>query len=387
MSDAQPAPRPTVLLVDDERALLQVTTILLTSWGYEVVAREDAETAIRALDERSFSFVLSDIGLPGADGLDVLKAVRARDLDVPVVLMTGGPTLETAMRAVELGAFRYLRKPVVPDELKKLAELAVRLHRMALARRQAALLVGDGTGLVGDLAGLTASFDRALPNLWIAFQPIVRPNDRSLFGYEALVRSREATLPHPGALFEAAERLGRLQDLGRAIRGAVAQQLDEHDCPCQLVNLHPEDLLDDDLFDAKAPLSRHAHRVVLEVTERAPLERVSDVRGRVGRLRALGYRIAIDDLGSGYAGLNSFALLEPEVVKLDMALVRGVNEFPTKQKLVASMVALCRELGMEVICEGVETEAERDALAALGCLLQQGFLFARPGPSFPPPSF
>lgn len=379
--------RPGILLVDDERALLQVTTMLLSTWGYDVHACEDAESAIRILGERSFDCVLSDIGLPGADGLDVLKAVRSRDLDVPVILMTGGPTVETAMRAVELGAFRYLRKPVVPEELKKVAEHAVRLHRMAIFRRQAADLVGDGRGLVGDLAGLQASFERALDGLWMAFQPIVTPGSRTVFGYEALVRTKEPTLPHPGALFDAAERLGRLHELGRTIRTKVAASLRPQCDKRQLVNLHPQDLLDDDLFDPAAPLSRVAERVVLELTERAALERIADVRGRVSSLRRLGYCIAVDDLGSGYAGLNSFALLEPEVVKLDMVLVRGVDALPTKQKVIASMIGLCRELGMDVICEGVETAAERETLSALGCALQQGYLFARPGPDFPDPNW
>ena len=86
------------------------------------------------------------------------------------------------------------------------------------------------------------------------------------------------------------------------------------------INLHAMELDDDSLISAAAPLSRHAARVVLEVTERAPLEKIRDVTARVAQLRALGYRIAVDDLGAGYAGLTSFAHLEPEVVKVDMSL-------------------------------------------------------------------
>src|SRR5207249_3254913 len=94
-------------------------------------------------------------------------------------------------------------------------------------------------------------------------------------------------------------------------------------------------------------------------------------------------RIAVDDLGAGYAGLSSFAQLEPEVVKLDMTLVRDAPGSLTKQRLIRSMVTLCDEMGLTVVAEGVETAAERDVLVALGCHLLQGYLLGRPGRPFP----
>ena len=133
----------------------------------------------------------------------------------------------------------------------------------------------------------------------------------------------------------------------------------------------------------EAPLSKIAHRVVLEVTERSSLDEVKDVRARVAALREMGFRIAVDDLGAGYAGLTSFTLLEPEIVKLDMSLVRDVHKNSTKQKVIRSMTALSQDMGMTVVAEGVETVEERDALLELDCDLLQGFLFARPGPPFP----
>lgn len=132
-----------------------------------------------------------------------------------------------------------------------------------------------------------------------------------------------------------------------------------------------------------APLSAIASRVVLEITERASLDEVKDARARIADLREIGFMIAIDDLGAGYAGLTSFATLQPEIVKLDMSLIRGVDRDSTRQKLVRSMTALCKDLGMTVVAEGVETTAERDTLTELGCDLLQGYLFARPGRPFP----
>jgi EAL domain-containing protein (putative c-di-GMP-specific phosphodiesterase class I) len=144
------------------------------------------------------------------------------------------------------------------------------------------------------------------------------------------------------------------------------------------VNLHPSDLMDDTLLAPDAPLSRYAPRVVLEVTERASLERVAELSSRVQRLRGLGYRLAVDDLGAGYAGLASFAALTPEIVKLDMALIRGLDKDPVKRKLVESIGRLCVDLGIQVVAEGIETEEERQAAVASGCGMLQGFLIGRP---------
>jgi EAL domain-containing protein (putative c-di-GMP-specific phosphodiesterase class I) len=149
------------------------------------------------------------------------------------------------------------------------------------------------------------------------------------------------------------------------------------------VNLHVTDLLDSALYSHEAALSQIAHRVVLEITERSALDQVKDARNRVASLREMGFRIAVDDLGAGYAGLTSFALLEPEIVKLDMSLVRDVHKNNTKQKIIRSMAGLSKDMGMLVVAEGVETRDEREALIELGCDLLQGYLFARPGPPFP----
>jgi EAL domain-containing protein (putative c-di-GMP-specific phosphodiesterase class I) len=145
--------------------------------------------------------------------------------------------------------------------------------------------------------------------------------------------------------------------------------------------------MDDDLFLAKGPLAEVADRVVLEITERASLDSIRDVRARVASLRNIGFRIAVDDLGSGYAGLTSFTLLEPDVVKLDMGLIRNVHAEPKKATVVRTLISMCKELGIVVTSEGIEVAEERDELARAGCDLMQGYLFAKPGDAFPRPVF
>ncbi|MGD0675906.1 MAG: EAL domain-containing protein [Polyangiaceae bacterium] len=377
--------RARVLVVDDDEVLVRSYARMLSADGYDVEVRLDGEAAVSTVKAGSFDVVLSDIDMPRLGGVALLERIRAHDLDIPVVLITGSPSLETAVAAVEHGALRYLTKPVDGKELRAVTADAVRLHRLALAKRSAIDLAGGVDRLVGDRAGLVASFGSAIDTLWMAYQPIISWSRRAVFGYEALLRSHEPSLPHPGAILDAAERLDRLHELGRAIRGtATAPARDLPPGVMLFVNLHTHDLLDDELFDRERPLAKIADQVVLEITERASLHHIRDVQSRIARLREMGFRIAVDDLGAGYAGLTSFAQLEPEVVKLDMSLVRAVHEQPTKQTLVRTMIGLCHELGMQVVAEGIETRQECDAIVEAGCDLMQGYLFARPGPAFPP---
>jgi EAL domain-containing protein (putative c-di-GMP-specific phosphodiesterase class I) len=373
-----------VLVVDDEDALRRAFVRGLSSAGFEVTEAASGAEALRTLEGTRFDVIVSDITMPGLTGVDLLRAVRERDLDVPVILVTGNPTIDTATAAVEYGALRYLLKPVNAHMLAETVGRAAKLQRVARLKREAVEYLGNDEKLIGDRAGLEASLARGIDTLWMAFQPIVSFGDRKVFAYEALVRTREASLPHPGALFSVAERLGRVHEVGRAIRASVARTLAEQ--PQQgdvFINLHPSDLLDASLFAEDAPLAPWARQIVLEVTERVALDSRSDVPTRVRKLRERGYRIAIDDLGAGYAGLSYFTLLSPDVVKLDIALIRNVQQEAIKQKLVGSLTTLCRELGMRVVAEGIETAAERDTVVALGGVLLQGYLFAKPASPFP----
>lgn len=260
----------------------------------------------------------------------------------------------------------------------------MRLNRIAKLKQEALRLVSHGGLGLADLTALGTAFERALETLWLAFQPIVRASDHSLFGYEALLRCGEPAMPHPGAVLDAAERLGRLDHLGRRVRSIAASKIaDAEPGSAIFVNLDSHDLLDETLYSPRSPLSALAHRVVLEVTERASLDAVPDAKGKIAELRRMGFRIAIDDLGAGYSGLTSFLSLEPELVKLDMSLVRDLDKSANKEKLVRSMTALCKDLGMTVVAEGVESIEERDLLVELGCDLLQGYLLGRPGRPFP----
>lgn len=373
-----------LLLVDDDESLRTIYETLLRDMGFEVDTAADAETALARVAAQSYDAVFSDIQMPGMSGVEFLKAIRHKDPDVPVVLMTGAPTIDSAIESVEYGAFRYLPKPVSAKVLEETAQRAARYHTLARLKREALALRGGATQWPADRAALEGRFEEALEKLWMALQPIVSCRAHRVHAYEALLRTDEATLRSPSDLLQAAEQLGRLADLGRRIRQAVGLRLAEVPADARVfVNLHPLDLNDAQLFDGRDPLVRHASRVVFEITERASLHDVVELQKKLRTLREAGGLLAVDDLGAGYSGLTSMAQIEPEYVKLDMSLIRGIDGQATQQKLVRSMVNLCQELDKQVIAEGVETSAERDALISIGCDLLQGYFFARPSREIP----
>lgn len=365
--------RPRVLVVDDEPGLAAAHARHLRDVASGVVVATDGGEALAKLEREAFDVVVSDIRMPNMSGTELLREVRARDLDLPVIFLTGDPSLETATLAVELGAFRYLSKPIAAETLRAVVVEAARVR--ALARTRSGVLAR---------AELERALRSAIARLRMVYQPIVSVATQRTVAYEALMRSNEPALPNPPALLDAAEKLGALHVLGRHVRNLVSADLDGCETPPRVfVNLHSSDLADPHLFDRTSPLARHAPRIVLEITERASLEGISDLDTRRNQLRDMGYRLAVDDLGAGYAGLSYFARIRPEIVKIDMSLVRAVDSDTVKQHIVASLVGLAASLGMECVAEGVETAQERDVVARLGCTLLQGYLFARPGPPFP----
>jgi EAL domain-containing protein (putative c-di-GMP-specific phosphodiesterase class I) len=383
-----PCPAPVaasrVLVADDEPAILKTVTRILTVAGFDVVVANNGREAVRLLREETFDAVLTDVSMPEMTGVELLRTARATDLDLPILLMTGAPDIESAAEAVRQGACDYISKPFLPVAIERSVRRAVDLGALARTRREAMRLLGTGHPAAGDRAGLEVTFARALESMWMAFQPITNAATGEVFGYEALLRSEEPSMPNPGAVLEAAERLGRYNDLGRSVRAKVCESVGSAPPGAAIfINLHPRDLLDEELVSSASPLSSIAPRVILEITERASLDDIPDARHRISELRDLGFRIALDDLGAGYAGLNSFAQLEPEFVKLDMSLIRDIHKSPVKQKLVRSMTELCKDMGITVVAEGIELSEERDSVVDLDCDLMQGYFFARPGRAFP----
>ena len=374
-----------VLVVDDDIAIRRVCARVLSAEGWTVTLADNGRAALAELETTKLPYdcVLSDVNMPEVYGFELVRAVRKRDDDIPVLLMTGDPSLDGAVRAIDFGAVSYITKPFSQETLAATVARAARRHGVNRMRRRAdswaRALYG---GSPDEAQSIEQRFARAIEKSWMAFQPIIDINAKKIFAYEALLRTDEESLRRTDIFIATAERLDKVHLLGRTVRTAVARAA--ADAPTDVlffVNVHGLELTDEDLFSADSALADYAKRVVLEITERTGIDPAAGPT-RVAMLRKLGYRIAVDDLGAGYAALGALATLEPEIVKLVMSLIRDLDQHATKRRVVAAIANLCRELGGRVVAEGVETEAERKACVDSGIDLLQGYLFAKPGRGF-----
>ncbi len=377
-----------VLVVDDDPPMRRAIQRQLVAEGWSVTLAENGRAGIAAMRDghEHFDCVVSDVHMPELDGFGLIAAIRRYDDDLPVLLVTSDPSLDGAVRAIESGAVSYIAKPFDTETLASAVARAARRHGVARMRRRADEITRElAAAQAGELDDVIARFERALAGSWMAFQPILNLRTRQLFAYEALVRTEEDSMKRPDVLIATAERLGRVHELGRSVRAAVARAAAAAPPGILLfVNIHGLELTDEELFDPRGPLIPYAPRVVFEITERIGIDPIAGP-SRVEMLRRLGYRIALDDLGAGYAALGALATLEPDVVKLDMSLVRDLHLHPAKRRVVGALATLVRELGAQVVAEGVETTAERDAIIEAGIDLVQGHLHGRAARDFPPP--
>ncbi len=227
--------------------------------------------------------------------------------------------------------------------------------------------------------------DDSIANLSVVVQPIVEATTGALHGVEALTRGvRGTALEFPDRLFNAATTFGRVGELELASK-RLAFDLDLDDDVTLYINLEPTLLCDGDWLSrlAEAWHSSGTHRpVVAEITERAVMDHPGRLLGAVAACRRLGWQIALDDVGSRSESLAALRWIEPDIVKLDMSLIR--NENPAHSAHVVAAVAAYRtntsRHGVIVIAEGVETEADAALADVLGADLLQGYRYGRPGP-------
>jgi EAL domain-containing protein (putative c-di-GMP-specific phosphodiesterase class I) len=232
------------------------------------------------------------------------------------------------------------------------------------------------------VAELRASLrDRAV---YIEYDPIVVTDTGAVFGYEALARGVVRALRSPEVMFAVAAEGNLLWELSRLCRAKAFEGMQHRLTSDQLLflNVDPHDFADPEFINGPALLSQahgdsdgvpDPHKVVIEITERTAITDYPAVRARLQSFRALGYRVAVDDAGRGYAGLGSIANLEPDFIKLDISLITGIDANPIKRNLVETMVRFANEQGARVIAEGVERAEELATVQALGVHLVQGF--------------
>ena len=218
--------------------------------------------------------------------------------------------------------------------------------------------------------------DRAV---YIDLHPILVTDTRQVYGYEALARGTLRTLRSPEIMFDVAAEADLLWELGRLCRSKAIEAMTLRLTHGELLflNVDPHDFVDPQFGQLDREVVDPG-RVVIEITERTAIKDYPKFRERLKALRERGYRFAVDDAGSGYAGLGSIANLEPDFIKLDISLINCIDTNFIKQNLVETMVRFANDQGAIVIAEGVERAEEYETVKGLGVHLVQGFFLHRP---------
>lgn len=227
----------------------------------------------------------------------------------------------------------------------------------------------------------------ATQDLQVLFQPILRCRNGLVFGYEALIRGPAGSELHsPLDLFEQAGRSGRLAELDLLCRRLAIQRFAELELPGRLfLNVTPEVVSRSDFPSGETRrylegMGLDPLRVVIELTEHYPIRDYGVMRTAVEHYRAMGFSVAIDDLGAGHSSLRLWSELRPDFVKIDRHFIQKVDGDPGKREFIRSILAMATGLDAQVVAEGVETLEEYRCLWSLGVELAQGFHFARPLP-------
>ena len=213
--------------------------------------------------------------------------------------------------------------------------------------------------------------------VYVDYHPIVIASTKEIFGYEALARGKMRTLRSPEVMFDVAAEADLIWELSRLCRARALEGMDTRLGPGELlfINVDPHDFTDPAFTEQEVA---DPTRVVIEITERTAIKDYPKFRDRLKAFRDMGYRFAVDDAGSGYAGLGSIANLEPDFIKLDISLINAIDTNFIKQNLVQTMVRFANDHDAKVIAEGVERAEEFKTVQELGVHLVQGFYLHRP---------
>lgn len=387
-----------VLIIDDKPVNAALLERMLYSIGIvDVHTVIDPRQAVARCLELDADLVLLDLHMPGLDGHAVLGQLRAAlsaDDFLPVLVITADTTVTARDRALEAGAKDFLTKPLDYTEVVLRVRNLLETRSLHTSLRCQNAVLRDELEVHADQERRSAATQQARSDridaalapgaLQMVFQPIVDLQTGVVLGAEALARFGCEPRRPPNVWFDEASVAGRGAELELAAVAAALAGLDG--LPDKLflsINLSPSTAMLPELPGLLAPFE--LGRIVLELTEHARVDDYPRLRAALEPLRASGMRIAVDDTGTGYAGLSHLLELRPEIIKLDLALTRGIDADPARRALALALVSFGAEIGSVLIAEGVETAGELETLRRLGIGLGQGYHLGRP--AVPPLGF
>lgn len=363
-----------ILVVDDEEAVSKTLALLLQARGYDV---DTAQTGAQALEKalRKPDVVLLDLMLPDMPGFDVCRKLREQKntKHLPIIILSVRYLYEDKIEGLYLGADDYITKPFEYEELFARIEAVLRRREIFKVREE------EEQGAV--IVELRRIIDQKL--IVPFFQPIFFLKPFRLCGIEVLSRPpAKSILANAELLFEAAMRFGFYYDLEilgwtKAFQAIVASDYRGK----VFLNTNPY-LIESSEFSRIRTLIEsfqvEKNNVVLEITERSAISDYQMFYDRLKEYQSVGFGVAIDDLGGGFASLESIVEISPQYVKIDISIIRDLDRNPLKLSVVRFIVNFCKENNIISVAEGVERKEELDMLLSMGVDAVQGYYLAMP---------
>jgi EAL domain-containing protein (putative c-di-GMP-specific phosphodiesterase class I)/DNA-binding NarL/FixJ family response regulator len=385
------ARRVRILVADDDDLIREAVVDLLGSEPeMEVIGvAADAITAI-ALAARTLPDVaLVDVRMPGGGGPEAAIGIRRASGLTKVVAYSVYHDPASIRKMIRAGAVGYVVKGASIDEVLE----AIRLAANGAGYLSPTVAVGVVRELADQLAReedvqlkdqeLQDRIERALmPGAILpVYQPIVDLERWRIAGVEALARFQLEPSQAPNFWFDDARKVNRRTELeNAAIRVEASAFLDPALGRCYVsLNAEPDTILEQKGL-REALVGIQLDRVILEITEEAPVHDYDALARALEPFRQEGVRLAVDDAGSGYASLRHILQLEPDVIKLDISLMRDLDTDRRKMALASALTTFAREMEISVVAEGIETYEVLQVLRDLGVTHGQGYFMRRPCP-------
>jgi EAL domain-containing protein (putative c-di-GMP-specific phosphodiesterase class I)/DNA-binding NarL/FixJ family response regulator len=391
-----PAPTPapatrtrpyTVILADDNPEFLEALSLVIQREpDFDLVGRaRDTSAAIRAAALYKPDLALIDWQMPGAGGAIAAAEIARSSPTTRIVALSAFCEREVVLQMLRAGASSFVVKSVTAHDLVETLR--------ATAAGGAALSPEVAPGVIEELVVQMARSDdddarndekharvRSLIEedaFDIAYQPIVALAEDRVVGVEALSRFDTNPRRSPDVWFGDAVAAGLGTELDMAAAQKALRILPDLPRGVDLfLNVRPESIFSDRFAELMSDVN--AESVVLELTEHAPVHDYDGLTACVDALRDSGFRVAVDDVGAGYASLRHILNLRPDVLKIDISLCRFIETDRARQMLAGALMSLGREIGATVVAEGIETGAELQAVRDLGVDGAQGFHLGRP---------
>jgi len=362
-----------VLIVDDERTVVEMLAMLMETRGYEVHIATSGSEAIEKASNRP-DIILLDLVLPDVEGFEVCRRLRKERTTkhIPIIILSVKYLFEDKIEGLYLGADDYLTKPFDYEELFARID--------AVLRRRSFL-----DDHFSDKQPVLLELRRIIEGESITpfYQPIFSLKSFEVLGLEVLSRPpTDSILANPEVLFKTALNFGMYSELEMmAWKKALKTIRVPPKAGKIFLNCNPYLMESPEFYRIRSVFEETNFKpedIVLEITERSAITDFKMFCERLQYYKDYGFGIAIDDLGGGYASLESIVTTRPNVVKIDNHIVYNIKNDPFKQSIIKFIVSFCKENKLITVAEGIEKKEDLEILTSLGVDAGQGYLLCHP---------